>query len=156
MDQLRKPYEGTEPYIFISYARKDAEQVYPLLDALQAAGYCIWYDAGIKAGEDWKKTLRKRVKECAVFAPLLSEAFLDSENCFEETNWAEWSRKTIVPVYLEELDGDRISQILRSRQDLRAYQYPDAATFVARMEQEHMRKAKGLHKEKERSKIRER
>ena len=55
MDNPSKVYEGPEPFIFISYARKDKDTVFPLLDALCSAGYHIWYDAGIQAGEDWKK-----------------------------------------------------------------------------------------------------
>ena len=31
-------YEGGEPYIFVSYARKDKSRVFPFLEALQQAG----------------------------------------------------------------------------------------------------------------------
>ena len=33
-----RPYEGSEPYIFVSYAHKDGEKVLPLLDHMQEDG----------------------------------------------------------------------------------------------------------------------
>ena len=45
-------YEGGEPYIFISYAHKDTDRVMPILKALAAKGFRIWYDAGIEAGTE--------------------------------------------------------------------------------------------------------
>ena len=40
-------YEGTEPYIFISYAHKNTDQVIPIISVLQNRGFRVWYDAGI-------------------------------------------------------------------------------------------------------------
>ena len=83
-----EPYEGTEPYIFMSYARKDWERVKPFLDALSDAGYRVWYDAGIQAGEHWTETLVEKVEGCVAFCPLFSVAFNASRFCFEETEYA--------------------------------------------------------------------
>ena len=117
-----EPYEGREPYIFISYARKDKAQVLPYLDALSGAGYRVWYDKGIKAGEHWTETLVEKVEACAVFCPLFSEAFNASRFCFEETDYAYRKDKPIVPAYLEELKPDDLRPLYRllgSRQHLR-------------------------------------
>ena len=53
MDNFPVAYEGTEPYIFISYSHKDSNVVFPAIRALQEAGYPVWYDAGIQAGSEW-------------------------------------------------------------------------------------------------------
>jgi hypothetical protein len=45
-------YVGTEPYIFISYAHKDSEQVFQEISKLNDAGYKIWYDEGIEASTE--------------------------------------------------------------------------------------------------------
>ena len=37
-------YEGTEPFIFISYAHRDSEIVYEEITELHESGYKIWYD----------------------------------------------------------------------------------------------------------------
>ena len=96
-----QPYEGKEPYIFVSYARKDSEQVIPLLEALSGAGYRVWYDKGIQVGRSWADTLAGRIKNCAVFMPLISSAFADSAYCYDETSYARYNKRAIVPVYLE-------------------------------------------------------
>ena len=46
-------YEGSEPYIFVSYAHKDAAMVMPLITGLQDRGFRVWFDAGIEAGTEW-------------------------------------------------------------------------------------------------------
>ena len=135
-----EPYEGMKPYIFTSYARKDWERVKPFLDALSDAGYRVWYDAGIQAGEYWTKTLAEKISGCAVFCPLFSKAFNISRFCFDETNYAYRKNKVIVPVYLEKLEQeslDEFYQFLGSRQDLRLYEYADAAQFAERLGREN-------------------
>lgn len=135
-----EPYEGQEPYIFISYARKDKEQVLPYLDALSGAGYRVWYDAGISAGDEWLKTLLEKVKDCAVFCPMFSKAFSDSTYCEAETNYAIRKKKAIVPLYLEELNQEEhwLVDFLGSQQDLRLYQFDNPAQFAERAEREQM------------------
>ena len=48
-----RPYEGQEPFIFISYAHKNSDQVMPILEKLDEAGYRVWYDDGIAPGSEW-------------------------------------------------------------------------------------------------------
>ena len=136
-----EPYEGTEPYIFMSYARKDWERVKPFLDALSNAGYRLWWDKGISAGADWLDTLLEKVEKCAVFCPLFSEAFTDSRYCLFETAWAyQKTDKTIVSLYLDSLEKDnlgRLYQHLRKFQELRLYDLTPAQ-FVEGLERETM------------------
>lgn len=134
-----EPYEGTEPYIFMSYARKDWERVKPFLDALSNAGYRLWWDKGISAGADWLDTLLEKVEKCAVFCPLFSEAFTNSRYCAEETKWAYRKQKNIVPLHLEEVKQDnmpRLYQLLQALQDIRLYKYADTAEFTERLARE--------------------
>ena len=134
-----EPYEGREPYIFISYARKDLERVRPLLEALSDGGWRFWYDAGIQSGEYWTETLVEKVEGCAVFCPLFSAAFNASRFCFEETEYAYRKDKTIVPVYLEapeNMEPRPLYRLLQARQDLRPYRYADAAEFAERLTRE--------------------
>ena len=88
MNASFQPYEGTKPYIFISYAHKDGIRVRSLLETLHSAGYRIWYDNGIQAGKNWADSLAEHIMKCAVFMPLLSLAFADSFNCHDETVYA--------------------------------------------------------------------
>ena len=52
-----KPYEGQEPYLFLSYCHKDATQVYPLLETMTRAGYRFWYDDGNHPGDEWPENI---------------------------------------------------------------------------------------------------
>ena len=134
-----KPYEGKEPYIFISYARKDREKVLPLLKSLSDAGYNVWYDAGIEIGEEWEKTLEMKIKNCGLFVPLLSSSSLNSKPCFDETNYADWCHKKMAPIYLEELgETERVNipAVLRPLQYLPFYQFNGISAFLERLEQE--------------------
>jgi hypothetical protein len=39
--------------IFLSYAKSDADRVRPLVGALEALGWSVWWDTRLGAGEQW-------------------------------------------------------------------------------------------------------
>ena len=96
-------YEGSEPYIFISYAHKDSDRVLPIISGLQAQGFRVWYDAGIEAGTEWPEYIAEHLESCTVFLAFLSQSALDSPNCRREINFAIDECKEMLAVYLEEL-----------------------------------------------------
>ena len=53
MSRFFKPYEGNRPYLFISYAHKQSEEVVSTIRILHEKGWRLWYDEGIPAGSDW-------------------------------------------------------------------------------------------------------
>jgi hypothetical protein len=69
-------YEGDRPYIFVSYAHADDDAVLPLLDALVAEGYRVWWDKGIEISAPYTKYIADHIYGCACFMPLLSRASL--------------------------------------------------------------------------------
>ena len=81
-------YKGHEPYIFISYAHADAEQVLPIISGLQERGFRVWYDEGLPPGEDWLDHLAERVTYCGAIVPFLSANFLKSPYCKREVTHA--------------------------------------------------------------------
>ena len=81
-------YSEQEPYIFISYAHKDRDQVFPILEELQANGYRFWYDGGIEIGTDWDNAIAERIRSCACFLGFLSANYDVSNNCKNEINYA--------------------------------------------------------------------
>ena len=50
-------YQGDEPYVFVSYAHKDAAMVYEEITRLHEAGCKIWYDEGIEASNEWPEEI---------------------------------------------------------------------------------------------------
>lgn len=103
MNQPRA-YEGTEPYIFVSYAHKDSEAVLPIIAALQDRGFRIWYDAGIEAGTEWPEYIAEQLNGSEVVLALISDNALNSHNCRREINLAIDLQKNMLAVYLQEVN----------------------------------------------------
>ena len=95
-------YEGDEKYIFISYAHKDSARVLPLVDALQANGFRVWYDSGIEAGTEWPEYIEEHLCNAQVVVAFMSPAAVASKNCRNEINLALELNKEVLVVYLED------------------------------------------------------
>ena len=61
--------------VFLSYASQDAEAVARVAAGLEAAGVEVWFDkAELKGGDAWDAAIRRRIKECTLFLPIVSAA----------------------------------------------------------------------------------
>jgi TolB-like protein len=59
--------------IFLSYTAQDAEAAKRLSDALRAAGIETWFDQSeLRGGDAWDAAIRRQIKACALFLPVLS------------------------------------------------------------------------------------
>jgi len=59
--------------VFLSYASQDAEPAGRICDALRAAGIEVWFDQSeLRGGDAWDAKIRKQIKECALFVPIIS------------------------------------------------------------------------------------
>ena len=52
MSGFFKPYEGSRPFVFISYAHRQSDAVLDTIRILHEKGWRLWYDEGIPAGSD--------------------------------------------------------------------------------------------------------
>jgi TolB-like protein len=61
------------PTVFLSYASADREAARVLRDALPTLGLEVWYDeSDLGGGEIWDQKIRKQIRECDYFMPLIS------------------------------------------------------------------------------------
>jgi hypothetical protein len=61
------------PTVFLSYASADREAARVLRDALPTFGLEVWYDeSDLGGGEIWDQKIRKQIRECDYFMPLIS------------------------------------------------------------------------------------
>ena len=61
------------PAVFISYASQDANAALRICDALRTAGLEVWFDqSDLRGGDAWDAAIRRQVKECAFFMPVIS------------------------------------------------------------------------------------
>jgi hypothetical protein len=59
--------------IFLSYAREDTEAAHRFADGLRAFGIEVWLDRSeLRGGDAWDATIRKKIRDCALFVPLVS------------------------------------------------------------------------------------
>jgi TolB-like protein/Flp pilus assembly protein TadD len=59
--------------IFLSYASQDAEAARRICDALRAVGLEVWFDqSALRGGDAWDASIRRQIKECALFVPVIS------------------------------------------------------------------------------------
>ena len=60
--------------VFLSYASQDAEAAARICDALRVAGIEVWFDQSeLRGGDAWDQKIRKQIKTCALFLPLISK-----------------------------------------------------------------------------------
>jgi serine/threonine-protein kinase len=64
--------------LFLSYKAEDRARVAPLVEALEADGYSVWWDADIAGGDDWRETICR---------------YLDAARCVIVV----WSKKSVGP-----------------------------------------------------------
>jgi tetratricopeptide (TPR) repeat protein len=59
--------------VFLSYASQDAEAAKKICEALRAAGVEVWFDQSeLRGGDAWDQSIRRQIKECALFIPVVS------------------------------------------------------------------------------------
>ena len=67
--------------IFLSYASQDADTARRICEALRSAGLEVWFDQSeLRGGDAWDASIRKQIKECSLFVPMIS----DNTNAREE------------------------------------------------------------------------
>ncbi len=95
-------YEGDKPYIFVSYAHKDSDRVYQIINKLHEEGYRIWYDEGIPLAADYGEMLYKQIKACGVFLLFVSHNSVNSPDVQKEATHAITFGKEIIQIVFDE------------------------------------------------------
>lgn len=99
-----KPYEGDKPYIFISYAHADNDQVLPIIADMHRRGYNIWYDEGIEVGSEWQECIASHLMDARLVVAFISNAYMRSDNCRREMHYAQTKRIITINIFLEQTE----------------------------------------------------
>lgn len=79
--------------IFLSYASEDIEAASRLAEGLRTAGLEVWFDKNaLHGGDDWERSIRRGLKRCSLFLPLISCQSLSVENRRDRFFWSEWKQ----------------------------------------------------------------
>ena len=129
-----RPYEGNEPYIFVSYAHSSAATVYPLIERLVRDGYRVWYDEGLHPGENWLRVIAQHLDRSAAVLAAIDPAFCSSHNCYSEVNLANDLKKTVISVIMEDLILPLESRLLLGPSHmLRRSDFPSQESFLRKL-----------------------
>jgi TolB-like protein/Tfp pilus assembly protein PilF len=80
----------TEPShaVFLSYASQDAEAAQRICEALRAAGIEVWFDQSeLRGGDVWDQTIRKQIKSCVLFIPVISRRTHERDEGYFRLEW---------------------------------------------------------------------
>jgi TolB-like protein/Flp pilus assembly protein TadD len=104
------------PAVFLSYAREDVEQARRIADALRAFGIEVWFDqAELRGGDAWDQKIRRQIRECALFMPLISARTQARGEGYFRREWNMGVERTkdmahgvpfIVPVVVDDTPAD--------------------------------------------------
>ncbi|WP_089727730.1 SUMF1/EgtB/PvdO family nonheme iron enzyme [Candidatus Thiosymbion oneisti] len=75
--------------IFISYSQQDRRRVKPLVDALTAEGYEVWWDLKICAGESFDELIESTLEKVRCVVTVWSQHSVTSEWVRAESAWAK-------------------------------------------------------------------
>ena len=74
--------------IFLSYSSDDADAARRICGALRAAGLEVWFDQSeLRGGDAWDALIRKQIKECALFVPIISASTQAREEGYFRLEW---------------------------------------------------------------------
>jgi TolB-like protein len=144
-EESSKPESTLAGAVFVSYASQDAEAVRRICSALQAVHIEVWFDQSeLRGGDAWDKMIRKRIRECRLFLPVISATTNARDEGYFRREWrlavdrtadmAE-DRPFIVPVAIDETEepSARIPDAFRKVQWTRLPSGTVSPTFLHRI-----------------------
>ncbi len=99
--QMPRPYQGDDPYTFVSYARDDRDQMLAVVQELTELGFRIWWDEEIIGGAEWKPYLQERIRRSEHLLLFISLRSMASEAVQQELQIAEELHKPLLSVRLD-------------------------------------------------------
>jgi tetratricopeptide (TPR) repeat protein len=81
--------------VFLSYASQDAEVAKRICEALRAAGVEVWFDQSeLVGGDAWDAKIKKQIRECALFVPIISPATNARAEGYFRREWKQAVERT--------------------------------------------------------------
>jgi hypothetical protein len=133
--------------VFLSYASQDAEAAQRICAALRSAGVEVWFDQSeLRGGDAWDQSIRKQIKTCALFLPLISKHNHERAEGYFRLEWKlavdrshlnMANKAFLVPVVIDETadDDENVPEKFREVQWRRLPAGETRPEFVARIQQ---------------------
>jgi hypothetical protein len=132
--------------VFLSYASQDAEAAQKICEALRAAGLEVWFDQDeLRGGDAWDQSIRKQIKTCALFIPVISHTTHDRREGYFRLEWKlaidrchlmDANMAFLLPVVIDDTrdDDERVPERFREVQWTRLPGGVTPAAFVERVQ----------------------
>jgi TolB-like protein/Flp pilus assembly protein TadD len=132
--------------VFLSYASQDAEAAQKICEALRAAGIEVWFDQSeLRGGDAWDQSIRKQIKTCALFLPVISHTTHDRREGYFRLEWRlavdrcllmDANLAFLLPVVIDDTreDDERVPERFREVQWTRLPGGLTPAPFVERVQ----------------------
>ena len=133
--------------VFLSYASQDAEAAARICDALRVAGIEVWFDQSeLRGGDAWDQKIRKQIKTCALFLPLISKHTHERAEGYFRLEWKlavdrshliMANKAFLVPVVIDETadDDENVPERFREVQWTHLPAGETPSEFVRRIQQ---------------------
>lgn len=121
------------PFIFVSYAHEDMDEVQYILKILEKNHYSFWYDRGVKSGVEWAEELGEKIIQSEQFMVLISPKAVISKFVRKEVEMAvnEKPQGSICVLYLREtILSSGLKYLLGGIQAFFRYQYHADEAFA--------------------------
>jgi hypothetical protein len=74
--------------VFLSYASEDRDVVEKIKNRLEAEGMDVFFDKDqLEGGDEWDKKLRRNIRHCSLFLPVISRNTLTREKRYFRIEW---------------------------------------------------------------------
>jgi TolB-like protein len=132
--------------VFLSYASQDAEAAQRICAALRSGGVEVWFDQSeLRGGDAWDRSIRKQIKTCALFIPIISRSTHDRDEGYFRLEWKlavdrchlmAADKAFLLPVVIDDTrdDDDRVPERFREVQWTRLPDGITPAAFVERVQ----------------------
>jgi TolB-like protein/Tfp pilus assembly protein PilF len=131
--------------VFLSYASQDAEAAQRICAALRSAGVEVWFDQSeLRGGDAWDQSIRKQIKTCALFVPVISRNTHDRDEGYFRLEWKlavdrchlmAADKAFLLPVVIDDTrdDDERVPERFREVQWTRLLGGVTPGAFVERV-----------------------
>ncbi|MFT6039403.1 MAG: adenylate cyclase [Candidatus Azotimanducaceae bacterium] len=140
--------------VFLSYSHEDLPRVSPLVNALEAEGYSIWWDRALQPGDSFENTIDQEIQAAGCIVVIWSEKSVASQWVKNEA-LEGLDRKILLPVLLDDV---RLPVAFKQHQGVNFKRWPETVDpdeyrrFITAIDQvlnrtdtDPRRELKGMH-----------